>query len=622
MKKISYPPYRRTVPQDWWPKPPTPQSGPNYPIRGFSFSGGPALLDTIRFYNFTANYLRNASAISIGRPSVNAMSASNQVKNIWFDNVNITLPVYLPDLVNDGERSAVILDKDGTLTGYAPEQNSGAVVVNNHPFWNTSSCQPYPHWGAKICPNHFVGLSVTYDTSQLYVDGPRLIEFLKPDDLNTPYILCGGFCEPDFSGNPSTKSGRAEGILMLYRDYYVNFLTRIPKSVRFAILNQPHRMRFTTYNELRLALCYPKGSNVTSIFWNDYPSPIKSATSLKEFKQEILQYNEDGNGMWYYDTDTGLLWVRMIIKPDQVNVPFGEGFGGNVNVTVSVPETYDIPSKCQLDAYQVPDTQNIPPFHGFLQAKPLWDEPQPNVPIPLRDCNDPFCAWCSDGVCKLCYNLFYLQAGVCVACQDQSCASCSSEGCLSCNPGFYLKDRACIEEQTCVLNCDICTASTCNKCSDEWFLNGTSCQRCTDPFCSQCSDGVQCEACMRNYYLSERGLCERCPGGSNCSVCPLGKCEVCYENFLLKDGVCEPCAMSHCKICQPENICLSCNDAHYWDPSLGSCLHCGNGCKTCTNGTKCDACATELSGIRKESVKLARYKIAELVIVLTALPAT
>src|SRR6185312_16062177 len=61
-----------------------------------------------------------------------------------------------PKADKDGDRSAIILDTDGSLSGTA-----GNYVVANNPLLHTPACASRAEWNAYVCPLHFVALSVS-----------------------------------------------------------------------------------------------------------------------------------------------------------------------------------------------------------------------------------------------------------------------------------------------------------------------------------------------------------------------------------------------------------------------------------------------------------------------------
>ena len=101
---------------------------------------------------------------------------------------------------------------------------------------------------------------------------------------------------------------------------------------------------------------------------------------------------------------------------------------------------------------------------------------------------------------------------------DQKCISCK-------NPNLFLQNRNCVD-----------------RCSENYFLNGTICQIC-DGQCNTCNiNSYNCTSCKDKYYLFKTSeafqKCEKC--SENCKTCFKGEegelknCKSCDQNSLYK----------------------------------------------------------------------------------------
>lgn len=154
------------------------------------------------------------------------------------------------------------------------------------------------------------------------------------------------------------------------------------------------------------------------------------------------------------------------------------------------------------------------------------------------------CATCSGGACSICLPTFSLSGSIC------SCSPVtglyltpSSDACALCNDIFY--------------GCETCTfdgtSTSCSKCSDGMFLNGTICSYC-DPSCSKCSTQTTCTDCPAGYILDGSGNCicgadcSSCSSSTNCTSClkdrfgAVAQCTACSPgSYLLSTHVCHGC---------------------------------------------------------------------------------
>jgi len=127
------------------------------------------------------------------------------------------------------------------------------------------------------------------------------------------------------------------------------------------------------------------------------------------------------------------------------------------------------------------------------------------------------CAECTNGTtCKQCvFNAYGYKNGECVPCSSYT----STPNCIRCTTG----NTACTE---CAYGFYLASDKTCKECKS------------IDEKCLSCQAG-KCTLCEDGYYGNSSGVCEECKV-SNCAKCKEdGKCELCNENYHLKNGECE-----------------------------------------------------------------------------------
>lgn len=145
----------RSLPQPW---------NADYPIRGFEFYDGDVWAKGVHFEQFAPSALRQAGAISFLDFTAFSLSPLNHSENLSFGAG--TNEVYLAtrtvddlepatsDSNEDGYRSGVFQDVDGSLTGTA-----GAYVTMNSDFLAAGSCTYRPTWNANVCDGRYVSLT-------------------------------------------------------------------------------------------------------------------------------------------------------------------------------------------------------------------------------------------------------------------------------------------------------------------------------------------------------------------------------------------------------------------------------------------------------------------------------
>jgi G8 domain len=127
----------------------------SFPIRGYEFYDGRVGAERVTFANYVSNATRPASGLGFNRSNGFPVSSGNYATGLTFVNAN---GVYLenPKADKDGDKAAIILDTDGSLSGAA-----GSFVVANNPILVSASCTSRTEWNSYVCPTHFVGVSVT-----------------------------------------------------------------------------------------------------------------------------------------------------------------------------------------------------------------------------------------------------------------------------------------------------------------------------------------------------------------------------------------------------------------------------------------------------------------------------
>ena len=145
----------RSLPQPW---------NPGFPIRGFEFYDGDVWVKRVHFERYAPSALRQAGAISFLDFTAFSLSPLNHSEGLSFGQG--TNEVYLAtrtvadldpgnsDSNEDGYRSGVFRDLDGTLTGTA-----GAYVTMNSDFLAAGSCSYRATWNANVCDGRYVSLT-------------------------------------------------------------------------------------------------------------------------------------------------------------------------------------------------------------------------------------------------------------------------------------------------------------------------------------------------------------------------------------------------------------------------------------------------------------------------------
>ncbi len=159
-------PLGRSLPKPW-------ECGPeicfDFPIRGFEFYDGTVGVEDSYFANYENNDVRKASALSYLQFTAFPISPRNYASGLTFApgtrRVHLAsrgAPANPRDITEDGYRSAVFQDRDGSVTGVA-----GSAITVDTPLLSGGRCQKNNDWNALVCADKFVSFYIETDNPEL-----------------------------------------------------------------------------------------------------------------------------------------------------------------------------------------------------------------------------------------------------------------------------------------------------------------------------------------------------------------------------------------------------------------------------------------------------------------------
>ncbi|PYP75407.1 MAG: transmembrane domain-containing protein [Gemmatimonadetes bacterium] len=125
-----------------------------FPVRGFEYYDGLVGAQRVTFANYLSSARGPASAFGFNRKNAFPLHPLNFAEGARYENAN---HVYIENPVadKDGDKAAVFLDKDGTVTGTA-----GRYVAANVPLLLTTGCVAQTEWNAYVCGGGYGRLEV------------------------------------------------------------------------------------------------------------------------------------------------------------------------------------------------------------------------------------------------------------------------------------------------------------------------------------------------------------------------------------------------------------------------------------------------------------------------------
>jgi cell surface hyaluronidase len=254
--------------------------GSKHPIRGYEFYDGQVGAKNVTFVNFQPNALRGASALGYLRFTAFHVDPGNSAEGLRFENANRVFfdrkmtqdptPVVFEhtapnDDGMDGYRSAVFLDKDGSVTG-----SSGRSVVVDNPFLVDGNCTALnADWQARVCNNQYGRF--TFRNEAASKDEISPVTLTRLDGSNPQHKLWG------------TPNGNAND----------NFESRVivGRNIRLEVNGVlPSRFKVSMYDRntgdwLRVSIPWSAAApSIYRDYWIDNRNKLAAATSLTDLE--------------------------------------------------------------------------------------------------------------------------------------------------------------------------------------------------------------------------------------------------------------------------------------------------------------------------------------------------
>ena len=249
-----------------------------FPIRGYEFYDGRVGAERVTFVNFVTSPARTMSALGFNRTNGFPVDPLNYGKSLTFVNSN---NVFLdnPAANSDGDRAAVILDNDGSISGTA-----GAWIAANNPLMVTPACSRRDPWNAWVCQLPFVQLQVRGANAQVVAP----LSITRDDAAAATYV--------GVPGQPQTVSAS----VITSRTYRIQYNGTVPDRPQFYL------RRSIAGDWVRLIAPYPN-ANFNVIRDSNNNAPLTPAGSLVELDAST------GN-QYFYDGATGLLHLKAVTQ--------------------------------------------------------------------------------------------------------------------------------------------------------------------------------------------------------------------------------------------------------------------------------------------------------------------
>uniref|UniRef100_W5N565 hyaluronoglucosaminidase n=1 Tax=Lepisosteus oculatus TaxID=7918 RepID=W5N565_LEPOC len=313
--------------------------GVNFPIRGMQIYDGPINVQNCTFRKFVALEGRHTSAFGFRLNNSWQSCPNNNVSDITFEDVPITSRVFFGEpgpwfnkMQMDGDKTTVFHDTDGTVSEYP-----GAFLVKEdnwllrHP-----DCIDVPDWRAAICSGRYAQIYV-----QAHNPANLNMKIVKDEYPEHPLELMGAL-------GKKSHYQQYQPVVTLAKSYTLHWDKPAPAEVTVWLIN------FNRNDWIKVGFCYPKGTTFTII--SDIHNRLKKQTRktgifMRTFQRDKIDHSHSVHGYYYWEEDTGLLFLKLKAQNDKENLAFCSVKGcERIKIRAVIPKNSG-PSDCTAKAY-------------------------------------------------------------------------------------------------------------------------------------------------------------------------------------------------------------------------------------------------------------------------------
>uniref|UniRef100_A0A674K329 hyaluronoglucosaminidase n=1 Tax=Terrapene triunguis TaxID=2587831 RepID=A0A674K329_9SAUR len=313
--------------------------GQNFPIRGIQFYDGPVNVQNCTFRKFAALDGRHTSALAFRLNNAWQSCPNNNVTDVLFEDVPITSRVFFGepgpwfnDLNMDGDKTSVFHDVDGSVSGYP----SSYLIKEDNWLIKHPDCIDVPDWRGAICSGHYAQIYI-----QAYKSATLRMKIIKNDYYSHPLYLEGALSK-------SSPYQQYQPVITLQKGYTVHWDKTAPEELAIWLIN------FNKNDWIQLGLCYPKGTTfsiLSDIHNRLLKKTYKTGTFYRTLQMDKLEYRYPTKGYYYWDEDTGLLFLKLKAQNEKETFAFCSVQGcERIRIKAVIPKNAGI-SDCEAKAY-------------------------------------------------------------------------------------------------------------------------------------------------------------------------------------------------------------------------------------------------------------------------------
>ncbi|XP_062998620.1 cell migration-inducing and hyaluronan-binding protein [Elgaria multicarinata webbii] len=313
--------------------------GQNFPIRGIQFYDGPINVQNCTFRKFAALDGRHTSALAFRLNNAWQSCPNNNVSNIFFEDVPITSRVFFGEpgpwfngLDMDGDKTSVFHDVDGSVSEYP----GSYLIKEDNWLIKHPDCIDVPDWRGSVCSGHYAQVYI-----QAYKSANLRMKIIKNDYYTHPLYLEGALSK-------STHYQQYQPVITLQKGYTIHWDKSAPEELVIWLIN------FNKNDWIQVGLCYPKGTTfsvLSDIHDRLLKKTYKTGTFYQALQMDKLEYRYPTKGYYYWDEDTGLLFLKLKAQHEKEPFAFCSIRGcERIRIKANIPKTSET-SDCEAKAY-------------------------------------------------------------------------------------------------------------------------------------------------------------------------------------------------------------------------------------------------------------------------------
>uniref|UniRef100_A0A8D0H416 hyaluronoglucosaminidase n=1 Tax=Sphenodon punctatus TaxID=8508 RepID=A0A8D0H416_SPHPU len=244
----------------------------DFPIRGIQFYDGPVNVQNCTFRKFVALDGRHTSALAFRLNNAWQSCPNNNVTNIFFEDVPITSRVFFGEpgpwfngLDMDGDKTSIFHDVDGSVSEYP----GSYLIKEDNWLMRHPDCIDVPDWRGAVCSGNYAQMYI-----QAYKSASLGMKIIKNDYYTHPLLLEGALSK-------STHYQQYQPVITLRKGYTVHWDKTAPEELAIWLIN---------FNNT--------------------------------FQIEKLEHRYPTKGYYYWDEDTGLLFLTLKAQNEKEQFAF------------------------------------------------------------------------------------------------------------------------------------------------------------------------------------------------------------------------------------------------------------------------------------------------------------